>query len=502
MTNIVYDFILNKVRKKDNGWWDSWNTTWGNIEWDINEQTDLIELTNKNQLWFNYNDINFKLNDKLWLITNINNNNLIMNLYTNWNYIFFVDLTDNKMYRSDMDWSNIIKISDGIWTQLNSDLNYLYYRNLSWSLHKMDFDWNNDIELIANCYDYILHNDKIFYNNWNDLWYLYSINKDWTWNEKIIEEQLSYLKTDWNFLFHISMLDWCLYRINFDWTGNIKITDGPIGTNFIPYYPFVYYAKESSNLYRHNLYIEEEIYNWFFSNFTIDNNNIYLSNNNLFKINKDWTNPVTLLKNYATDMYSIWDYIYYYNNGIKKVTKENNIFTLNDDLYQSDIIENDSNLIYIKLTQSLPFDTDYVFSLSNDFSDNIILPEWDINTDVILWGIIMNPNYNFNDLLSIWDEIILYKQWLKDLTVIVTNIMWSKLMVNDFNIGDVYDQCWIKTEINNYEIIPNNLLNGKHKINLENIFWLTTNKLKYKIKLVSNIDNTKTPKIWTVEILK
>lgn len=44
MTNIVYDFILNKVRKKDNGWWDSWNTTWGNIEWDISEQTDLKNI--------------------------------------------------------------------------------------------------------------------------------------------------------------------------------------------------------------------------------------------------------------------------------------------------------------------------------------------------------------------------------------------------------------------------------------------------------------------------
>ena len=129
MTNIVYDFILNKVRKKDNGWWDSWNTTWGNIEWDINEQTDLIELTNKNQLWFNYDDINFKLNDKLWLITNINNNNQISDLYTNWNYLFFVDQTDNKTYRSDMDWNNIIKISDDRWRQFNSDLNYLYYKS-------------------------------------------------------------------------------------------------------------------------------------------------------------------------------------------------------------------------------------------------------------------------------------------------------------------------------------------------------------------------------------
>ena len=112
----------------------------------------------------------------------------------------------------------------------------------------------------------------------------------------------------------------------------------------------------------------------------------------------------------------------------------------------------------------------------------------------------MSWSYDFTTMLNPWDTITLFKTGSSDEEVIVTSVN-----TDSFNFTPDVFCCtgWvgIRSLQSNYTIIPNNQLNWITNIDLDSLFSSATNDLYYRLTL-SSTDQTKTPTINVVEILK
>ena len=226
----------------------------------------------------------------------------------------------------------------------------------------------------------------------------------------------------------------------------------------------------------------------------------------IYRINIDWSWRLKLNDDESGYLTTDWTYIFYRNGsdwGKIYKSETNNIiyFTGVDSKYESEAIENQSQNIYIKSYQNIPLWTDYTFHLANGKFEDIVIPEWDENL-FLMWSQLdyFGMDYNLGELFNIWDIIILYKTWESDIQVEISQVNWELTFTTDTGVS--WGSWGIKSLTPDYEIIPNTSLDWKIKIDLLDLFWGMTNELYYKIELYSDISNTKTPIINTLELTK
>lgn len=439
--------------------------------------------------------------------------------FHDWDYIYYGNSSDSwALYKIKKDgsesntwWKKIIaKPSSRFWKIY--DENYLYYNDfwensklykLERNLPEIPLSWEKIIN-IKYPYKIFEEWDYIYYQNRNDNSRVYKANKNWSdinsWWTKFLNSRIEYNSAiyDGNYIYYLNSEDnnkiYKKYRYdsNLTWT---KILDRP----------YSYFSSSDTE----NTHDENYIYYHGTSDWQI------------YRVKKDWSD-VNSFWDKVTDTsqanisFQEWDYIYYnsfnYRNKLLKTKKDwnDNHLALDDWLYKSPEISawKTLNNIKIDVNSTLPSWTNYDFYLANKSTEETLFEaneSWvDFMPDAIMLFQDNFTNWTRQEILSkvnVWDKIFLDKDWNIWSFTVQSKDDWS-IRFEYIPGQDLYEFRWARIYIwsSNFKKIDNSKLNWNTDLNLNNIFWLTTDKLYYKIDLAWDIyDTTKTPVINSVE---
>jgi hypothetical protein len=148
------------------------------------------------------------------------------------NWIYYSDRNSDSLYKSRIDGSEKIKLSDDSVDEINVVGDWVYYRNQSssvWrSIYKIRTDGTMRTQINHEQSDHItVVGDWIYYRNADDGFSLYKIKTDGTELTKLSEEKFHGLDIEGDWIYFASMEDEGrkLYRIQTDGTEKTPISD-------------------------------------------------------------------------------------------------------------------------------------------------------------------------------------------------------------------------------------------------------------------------------------
>jgi len=370
-----------------------------------------------------------------------------------------------------------IKISNNIWSKLITDNDYVYYINyLDWNkIYKVSKNWNSETKLNdTDTLNLIDTNNYIFYTNRSDWNKIYRMLKDWSWKTKLNDASRCNLVSDLNYMYYGNSSDWnSVYKITPDLTWKTKLN-----SNNVCY-------------------------------LSLDSNFVYYRNGSdwgkLYKTAKDWTSQTKLNNN--SSVYSLIDnnYVYYINawdwDSIYRVSKDWYWDTKLTD--RSRYITMDNNYIYYTNRSEWY----KIYKMLKDWSWKIKLedsPAWAITVDN---GYVYYSNYSNQGIYKI---NLTNPQWftMDDWFYMSPEISaWKILKFLEINVNSIvptwtnYD-FYLSNGYSNFVKIDNSKLDWNTSLDLNSLFWSTTDKLYYYIQLTWDpSDTTKTPIINSVEFI-
>jgi serine/threonine protein kinase len=244
------------------------------------------------------------------------------------NWIYYSDKNSDALYKSRIDGSEKIKLSDDRVDEINVVGDWVYYRNHSssvWgSIYKIRTDGTMRTQINHEESDHItVVGDWIYYRNADDGFSLYKIKNDGTELTKLSEEEFHGLDIDGDWIYFASMEDGRkIYRIQTDGTGKTRISDNyAYGINVID--DWIYYTSDiwdqvnPSNIFKirsdgTELIKINDDNSW---SMNINEGWIYYSNgddeSSLYKIRTDGTGRTRLNNDKSTMIHVVGDYIYY-----------------------------------------------------------------------------------------------------------------------------------------------------------------------------------------------
>jgi hypothetical protein len=503
MTNIVYDFILNKVRTKDKSWW------WGDMVWWI---------------WFHYNNINHTMIDTIEKETSFLPYNYIWEMI-HFNImdpnIIFINWSDQCIYKCPYFSSTPTKISTNTAQQIVWEWTTIYFYNWDWLtewIWKVNLDWTWEEQLVSwPAINIAVSWDYIYYSLASDWFktYRYSISLDQS--IKISDDIAFDKKILNNNLYYRSATDsYALCRIDSDGSNKINITTN-ICNSYSLWLSDLCYTDYGNKLYKcwldwtnNTLLLNDDIWILYYTTLS---ELIYFNNtdNSIYRIEStDDINPIKMINNvsWSTNYIKVfWDFYYIKDSLAKKIPNipNNRILSWVDSIYESDEIYNTANEIYIKSSQNIKQWTDYSIYIANDLILTEIVPWWDmlVYFDAMAWWILYwwsTSETLINNNIFIWDKIVLKKEWEEDITI---NITWKSYGTLSYTWPSITTNGWsFNKMLRNYVPIDKNLLNWSSKIDLEELFNTPTNTLYYKVLLTSDETNTKSSTVNIIEITK
>ncbi len=437
-------------------------------------------------------------------------------IYSDNTYLYYNNSNDQyKLYRIKSDWTDanpewtlFMNLSYIWFNRIEQD--YIYYNNPTdeYKLYRIKKDWSDYntwwTKVIDIPYSWWIFIDSyyIYYIDPTDEYKLYRIKKDWTeantWWTKVIDmPNSSASMSDWEYIYYNNPTDeYKLYRIKKDWTESYtwwtKVIDIPYSWWTFIDLDYIYYNNQNDNNKPYRIKKDwSEISTWWIKIINAElaqlliSDDLYIYYNNpidnylLYRVKKDWSEVDTLWmklsnKIVAYVMLIEWDYLFFTsgewsNLSVYKVKKDWTWETKIADKYYS-YVNNDSIYIYW-------FEGDYY--TTNKFSYYKVKKDW---TDTNL--------YIENNLIYNSSEITI-PTWMNYIRINIdrTIPIWTNFKFTVSNNNSSF-----------YEINESDL-NWTTNINLNNLFWLTTDKLYYKIELLwDTSDTTKTPVINSVEL--
>ena len=471
---------------------------------------------------FHYDNINKTVEDISWInVLQENANTLHMDA----NYIYvWKNNASRDIARYDLDWTNELILTNApaqgnaFWPMV-SDWTYLYFRNATTDfVRKIAIDWSDGLTstqvwAVKFTHELFLIGTTLYAAS-NVAW-ITKIETNWTW-QLTISASLTYsMVIVWSTIY-FRKSDWKIYSVWTNWTWETLFLDTYVddkGQSIMSDWTYLYYSKWASWLWKYPIAwgSEEQIYS----------QNIYYTTIYLYwdtivvnkTYNRDWVVFINKDTWIVTNIWGEWFFYYWFNWTwdilLYPANSNYDFFLLNidnpvwysysDSLYESQVIENNSQKIAIKAYNNLPIGTSFDFEIANLKESWIIVPQWEVNDICCGRFTDFSWTHDFTTELTVWQTATL-SNWNTSEDIIITLIN-----VNRFNFTPDVFCCtgWIEVSalVANFTAIPTVSLNWSTEIDLDTVFWTTTNDLYYKINLAST-DNLKAPMVNIVEILK
>lgn len=242
-------------------------------------------------------------------------------------YIYYINISDRKIYRINQDGSNNKVISNNNVQSILVYGNYIYYRanEGGGTLYRMNLDGSDVKEITSDALSYNIIGSYIYYSSKTSAGYVYRIKADGTDKTKMckIDGVLQYVKDDYIYYKQntpsiSSMFEsGYLYRTKLDGSSTTKLSDIMAYSFFIDNSNEIYYIDSypDSKLYKINLNtkVKTEVSNKVSLYFYTSKNKLYyldLDNFTPYRIDLSDKKSITLvdvnerlIQNYKSDSY-------------------------------------------------------------------------------------------------------------------------------------------------------------------------------------------------------
>lgn len=420
------------------------------------------------------------------------------NFALSWGYIYYKDAwhltfaygitrtnltwaVDNRQSATDVYWNNPYLYNWYIYFWTHSALsNHLYRIDVWWAMpNKAQV---TDTQLVN---IHFIWTEVFGSWNWDWNYYKYDLTTLITWATLVtwVSTNAVFDQADENIFLRSTDLK-TIYKYNITWVSNVILTTTESNISsyrFTSDWAYMIVVLNSNEL----LYIDP-----------------ILTNTPLIFLTYAWQSTFWRYVNWK--MYFIWGSTYsdHFNKLVYVDIGDPKWFMLDDWVYKSVAIENNSQQIAIKTYCNLPLLTWFTLEIANLKQLTTIYTEW-LSMDVCCNSFTdYSATATFLSDLSVWDAITFTHATETNINVIVSAVTSDTA----FSFTWTEPWCctsnwWIDALSENFVTIPNASLNWVTEIDLDTVLWTSTNDLYYKVSLTST-DSTKTPTVNIVEILK